>query len=87
MAAYNGGSPVDVTLPEEGEDFYPIRAGAIEGCVEYEAVVPPMTCQSFLDRNQITIAQFYKMSVVKNPQPFSSPPYLIFSHFKIANLQ
>ncbi|EMD68574.1 carbohydrate-binding module family 50 protein [Bipolaris sorokiniana ND90Pr] len=67
MAAYNGGSPVDVTLPEEGEDFYPIRAGVIEGCVEYEAVVPPMTCQSFLDRNQITIAQFYKMNPAVGP--------------------
>lgn len=67
MAAFNGGSAVNATLPEETGDFYPIRDGAIEGCVEYEAVVPPMTCQSFLDRNHITIAQFYKMSVVTPP--------------------
>lgn len=67
MAAYNGGLAVNNTLPEETGDSIPIRDGVIEGCVEYEAVVPPMTCQSFLDRNHITIAQFYRMSVTILP--------------------
>jgi hypothetical protein len=48
--------------------------GVIEGCVEYEAVVPPMTCQSVLGRNHITIEQFFKWYVNLLFQQFTLPP-------------
>ncbi|KAF3028325.1 hypothetical protein E8E11_000017, partial [Didymella keratinophila] len=34
--------------------------GAIDGCVEYNAAIAPMTCKSFLALNRITIAQLFK---------------------------
>jgi hypothetical protein len=33
--------------------------GAIEGCVEYNAIIAPMTCKSFLALKRITIAQLF----------------------------
>ncbi|KAF1360095.1 hypothetical protein EJ07DRAFT_10620, partial [Lizonia empirigonia] len=60
MAAYNAASVTKPSLPEETGLSYPIREGAIEGCVEYNAAIAPMTCKSFLALNRITIAQLFK---------------------------
>jgi hypothetical protein len=37
-----------------------MQKGAIEGCVEYNAAIAPMTYKSFLALNRITIAQLFK---------------------------
>ncbi|KAF2127395.1 hypothetical protein P153DRAFT_398735 [Dothidotthia symphoricarpi CBS 119687] len=37
--------------------------GAIKGCIEYGTIVTPMTCQSFMDSNGITMARFFNMFV------------------------
>ncbi|KAF1936676.1 hypothetical protein EJ02DRAFT_479394 [Clathrospora elynae] len=60
MAAYNAALVTKPSLPEETGLSYPIREGAIEGCVEYNAAIAPMTCKSFLALNRITIAQLFK---------------------------
>ncbi|KAI0523940.1 hypothetical protein F5B22DRAFT_633991 [Xylaria bambusicola] len=61
MAAYDSATITAIPLPQETEESgYPIREGATKDCVEYEAIVAPMTCETFLKRNHITIAQFYK---------------------------
>ncbi|GAW17906.1 hypothetical protein ANO14919_073750 [Xylariales sp. No.14919] len=61
MAAYDAATITIDPLPAETDSsIYPIREGATEDCVEYEAIIAPMTCETFLNRHQITIAQFYK---------------------------
>ncbi|KAI1359656.1 hypothetical protein F5Y08DRAFT_332166 [Xylaria arbuscula] len=63
LAAYDAATLTINPLPEESSSSYPIRPGqegATEDCTEYEAIVAPMTCETFLRRHEITIAQFYK---------------------------
>ncbi|KAL5040877.1 hypothetical protein BDW71DRAFT_212672 [Aspergillus fruticulosus] len=59
MQAYNGATITQTVAPEPTDTAYPIREGTTENCDEYEAVVPPMTCETVLNRHGITIAQFY----------------------------
>ncbi|KAI1380748.1 hypothetical protein F4677DRAFT_441082 [Hypoxylon crocopeplum] len=60
MGAYDGASVSQTPAPTETPSQYPIREGATEDCVEFEAVIAPMTCESVLNRNHITIEQFYQ---------------------------
>ncbi|KAL2817249.1 hypothetical protein BDW59DRAFT_166063 [Aspergillus cavernicola] len=60
MGAYNGATVTQTVGLEPTGTAYPIREGTTENCDEFEAVVPPMTCSTVLNRHGITIAQFYE---------------------------
>ncbi|KAJ0414307.1 hypothetical protein BJY00DRAFT_318933 [Aspergillus carlsbadensis] len=46
----------------------PIRDGTIAGCQQYAPVVSPMTCQSVLTQNGITMAEFYSWNPAVGPE-------------------
>ncbi|KAL2837617.1 hypothetical protein BJX68DRAFT_273009 [Aspergillus pseudodeflectus] len=51
--------PSSTSTPSPTPPALPIRDGAIEGCQQYEPIVAPTTCQSFLDEYDISMAEFY----------------------------
>ncbi|TLD14980.1 hypothetical protein PspLS_10879, partial [Pyricularia sp. CBS 133598] len=68
MAQWDGASFTKSPKPIETPTLLPIREGATPECKAYQSVITGFTCQSVLNGNGITIAQFYAcLMCFRNP--------------------
>ncbi|KAF7870543.1 hypothetical protein EAF04_004287 [Stromatinia cepivora] len=67
MAQWNGASFTHTETIATSTPL-PIRDGATSDCKDYSSAIAGITCQNILDRNSITIEQFYAWNPAVGPQ-------------------